>query len=169
MAAPLHDLLTFDRDIARAWDAHARWRVALAADPDKNADIDPLLAYRHTSGQKAYDALREQPIAEPLKRALLAWVHALTVARVTADLDVDWARTCAESAAHFRLGAWGASRCIRHRGMAAQNSRYLNRSRSRRGETGRPETSYRNQEGGSATLSNATLPTSRKIPWHRAA
>lgn len=104
MTAPLHDLLTFDRDLARASDALARWRVALALDPEKNADIEPLAPFRHTAGQKVYDALREQPLDEPLKGALLGWVHALTDARVVADLDVAWARTGSAEAARLGVG-----------------------------------------------------------------
>ena len=104
MAAPLHDLLTFDRDISRAHDALLRWRAALARDPEKNADNDPFAPFRHTAGQKAYDALREQSIDEPLKSALLAWVHTLTDARVVADLDVEWAREGHAAAARLGVG-----------------------------------------------------------------
>jgi len=112
--ARVDDLLSLDRDVARASTGFARWRSKLAAHPDEHADDDPIEPVRRVAGKSTWDALRElsPPAAEaPLRDALLPWVAALTVARLVRDDDVAWARAAAEARVAFqgeppRLVSW---------------------------------------------------------------
>jgi hypothetical protein len=97
--ARVEDLLSLDRDVARASSAVARWRAGLAREPDQHADDDPLEALRHVAGQSTLAALRDlSPTAAeaPLRDALLPWVAALTMARVGREDDVAWAVAAGE-------------------------------------------------------------------------
>ena len=104
MSHDFTDRKSMDRDIGRAADALARYRVALARDPEPMADVDPLFAFRHVSGKNAYEAIAGSKIADPDDPARLTWVHALTEARVVRDLDVEWATCANEKAAKLEVG-----------------------------------------------------------------
>ena len=81
------DLLSLDRDVARAAKALARWRSQLARDPGAHADEDPIEPVRRAAGKATWDALRDlaPTLADgPLRDALLPWVAALTMARAHA-------------------------------------------------------------------------------------
>src|SRR5580692_479485 len=91
------DLLSLDRDVARAADRLARSRAELRRgdrDPEQLL-ADPLASFRHVAGRNAYEALAGYPAAlseEPVRAGLLSWVHALTEARVGFDLEEGWER-----------------------------------------------------------------------------
>src|ERR1700722_9325384 len=110
----VEDLLSLDRDVARAWSALSKWRVRVARAPEAHADDDPIEPVRRAAGKSTWDALRElSPSAAeaPLRDALLPWVANLTVARLGREDDVAWARAAAEERAQFRgepprLASW---------------------------------------------------------------
>jgi hypothetical protein len=103
--ARVDDLLSLDRDVARAVTALARWRSKLAGDPEAHADDDPLEPVRRVAGKSTWDALRvlSPPVAEvPLRDALITWVAFLTMARLVREDDVAWARAAAEARVPFQ-------------------------------------------------------------------
>jgi len=103
--AQVKDLLSLDRDVARASKALARWRTKLADDPEEHADDDPIEPVRRVAGKSTWDALRglAPTVAEaPLRDALLPWVGALTLARLGRDDDVASARAAGKPLAPFR-------------------------------------------------------------------
>lgn len=110
----VEDLLSLDRDVARAASALARWRTKLARAPEEHAAEDVIEPYRHVAGKSTWDALRALlPGAgeTPLRDALVPWVGVLTVARVGREDDVAQARASAEAKARFagdppRLASW---------------------------------------------------------------
>jgi hypothetical protein len=112
--ARVDDLLSLDRDVARGWAALARWRSAVARDPEAHADDEPLDPVRRVAGKSTWDALRalSPPAAElSLRDALLPWVGALTIARLVGEDDVAWARAAADARIPFhveppRLVSW---------------------------------------------------------------
>jgi hypothetical protein len=112
--ARVDDLLSLDRDVAKAWKALARWRTKLARDPEAHADEDPIEPVRRAAGKSTWDALRglTPPAAEvPLRDALVPWVGVLTLARLGREDDVAWARAAAKERARFagdppRLVSW---------------------------------------------------------------
>ena len=112
--ARVDDLLSLDRDVARASASLARWRSKLARDPEAHADEDPLEPVRRAAGKSTWEALRElaPPAAEvPLRDALIPWVGAFTMARLVREDDVAWARAAAEARVPFqgeppRLVSW---------------------------------------------------------------
>jgi len=112
--ARVDDLLSLDRDVARASAALARWRSKLAREPEAHADEDPLEPVRRAAGKSTWEALRElaPPAAEvPLRDALIPWVAALTMARLVREDDVAWARAAADARVSFqgeppRLVSW---------------------------------------------------------------
>jgi hypothetical protein len=102
--ARVQDLLSLDRDVRRGWTAFARWRAAIARDPEAHADEAPLEAVRHVAGRSTWLALGElEPGAAeaPLRDAMRAWVGVLTVSRVAAPEDLEYARAAAKATARF--------------------------------------------------------------------
>ena len=102
--ARVEDLVSLDRDVARASAALGRWRSQLARDPEAHADEDPLEPVRRVAGKSTWEALRDlAPTAAeaPLRDALLPWVGALTLARLSREDDVAWARAAAEARAPY--------------------------------------------------------------------
>jgi hypothetical protein len=100
------DLRSLDREVARANDAVVRFRAALARDPERTGETDPLAPFRHLAGQTAFEGLtafRASGIDVPLREALLLWVYALTQARTGLDLEVAWNREAGASKAHVLL------------------------------------------------------------------
>jgi hypothetical protein len=108
------DLMSLDRDVARASAGLARWRTKLAADPEAHEDDDPIAPVRRVAGKSTWDALRDlrPPVSEePLRDALGTWVASLTVTRLVRDDDVAWARAAGEARVPFqgeppRLVSW---------------------------------------------------------------
>jgi hypothetical protein len=100
VSAPIEDLLALDRDVARGASSLARWREALARDPEAFAAEEPLEAVRRVAGKSTWDALAAlSPSAAdgPLRDALRVWVYALTQARIGRDQDVAWAQAAGEA------------------------------------------------------------------------
>jgi hypothetical protein len=93
-----------DQDVARAAEALARWRAALAKDPEATL-ADPIAPYRYASGKGTFDALAEPGPAHeaPLREALRAWVRALLHARITLDLEREEIEARAERSAELHL------------------------------------------------------------------
>jgi hypothetical protein len=88
------DLLGLDRDVARAAAKVEPARAALGDDPGANP-ANPLEAHRHVAGKSAYDALRAASpslVEEPLRDALVPWVHALIETRIGFELEVQIAK-----------------------------------------------------------------------------
>jgi hypothetical protein len=110
----VEDLLSLDRDVARGAAAFARWRTALARDPEAHAGDEPLEPVRRVAGKATWQALGElAPSAAeaPRRDALRQWVVALTQARIGQADDVAWARAASEARARFtgeppRLVSW---------------------------------------------------------------
>jgi len=103
--ARVDDLLSLDRDVARASTALARWRSKLARDPGEHAEEDPIEPVRRVAGKSTWDALRDLvPTAAEatLRDALVTWVGALTMARLVREDDVAWARAAAEASVPFQ-------------------------------------------------------------------
>ena len=48
------DLLSFDRDVSRAFGAWRTWKQDLARDPEPHADEEPLERWRRVTGKSAY-------------------------------------------------------------------------------------------------------------------
>jgi hypothetical protein len=87
----VQDLVSLDRDIARAHAAQKSWRRALSVDPEANAERYPLENFRHLAAKSVYDALGDlAPFAMdlPWRDALQRWVLALLQARLSHDADV---------------------------------------------------------------------------------
>jgi hypothetical protein len=96
----LADLARTDRDVARAHAALVRWHARLDEDPEN--DEEPLAAFRHVAGKRAYDQLVQ--VGGLHAAALARWVAHLTAARVTRDQDVEWARAARAREAKYALG-----------------------------------------------------------------
>ncbi|MGO8998229.1 MAG: hypothetical protein ACLQVI_33325 [Polyangiaceae bacterium] len=101
------DLLTLDRDVARAHAAWVKWKRALAIDPEasENQGEGPLDRFRHVAGQSAYETLGK-PSGGPLdphREALRRWVYALMQARIAQPLDVEMAKAAAERSARVSI------------------------------------------------------------------
>jgi hypothetical protein len=93
--AHISDLLSLDRDVARGAIALARFRGALAKDPESAADDQPLEPVRRVTGKSTYDALGAltPSVADvPLRDALREWGVALLLARVVREEDVELSR-----------------------------------------------------------------------------
>ena len=106
--AAYQDLLGVDRDVARAVRALGAWHSALAEDPEKQADREPLGPFRHVAGRAAYLAVVGDPAARkgsetPLREGLGRWVAHLTLARLVRDLDADLATAAAAPEARYAL------------------------------------------------------------------
>ncbi len=89
------DLLRLDREIEAAVTALARWRARIHAGEAAAWDEAPLESRREVQGKRLRDALAAlppSPVEGPLRDALVAWVEALTVARVARDAEVDLSR-----------------------------------------------------------------------------
>lgn len=100
------DLARHSREVEAAALAHARWWTRLRAG-DLAARAEAPLAHRpDATGKKLRDALAAYTpsLAEaPLHAALVPWVEALTVLRVTRDLDVELGEALLAPKAHLRL------------------------------------------------------------------
>jgi hypothetical protein len=97
------DLLSFDRDVARAFAAWSSWKQDIGRDPTLRADEEPLERWRHVAGKSLYETLRDlSPSAAdvPHRDALRRWVYALTQARITQGLDAEMARAEHDKSAH---------------------------------------------------------------------
>ena len=109
------DLLSLDRDVARAYAAWRAWTRAVAKDPETHADQEPLERWRHVAGQSTYDALgAPAPGAfdAPLRDGLRRWVYTLAQARIARPLDAELARARAARSAQVNvpephLASWG--------------------------------------------------------------
>jgi hypothetical protein len=100
------DLLSVDRDVARANGALVRFRAALALDPGPAGETDPLEPFRHVAGQSMYETVETfgaSGFDAPLRKALLPWLYALTQARIGRDLEIAWHRESAAPEAHAKL------------------------------------------------------------------
>jgi hypothetical protein len=100
----LDDLFAVDRDVARAFNALARWRARLASDPEGCAGEDPLLGLRHVAAKSTADALAQQSASvadEALRDALCQWVRALVLARIELVDELAHARAAAETRGRF--------------------------------------------------------------------
>src|ERR1700734_2507509 len=107
------DLVSLDRDVARAHAAWTKWRRALASDPAANEDVAPLDPFRHVAGQSTYEALGKLPSGalDVHRNALRRWVYALMQARIAQPLDVELAKAAADESARAtipkpRLASW---------------------------------------------------------------
>src|SRR5258708_20282971 len=92
------DLVGLDRDVALAATGLARWRSALAADPEGHADEDALEDVRRVASKSMWDALGELPEGGAdglLRDALRRWVAWLVQARIGRADDVARARAAA--------------------------------------------------------------------------
>jgi hypothetical protein len=97
MSSSTIDLLRLDRDVARASEAIAHFRTELRrVEGDVARPIaDPLAPFQHVAGRTAYEALAAYHAGlaeEPIKAALLPWIHALVEARVGLEFEVSWVR-----------------------------------------------------------------------------
>jgi hypothetical protein len=99
------DLLSLDRDVARAHAEWSKWRRALAREPAANEDLAPLDRFRHVAGQSTYEALGRFPAGaqDAHVDALRRWVYALIQARVAQPLDVELAKAAVEESARASL------------------------------------------------------------------
>jgi len=98
------DLFGVDRDVARAFNALARWRARLATDPEGCADDDPLFGLRRVAAKSTADALAQHRASvadEALRDALRQWVQALILARIELVDDLANARGAAEKSGRF--------------------------------------------------------------------
>ncbi len=92
------DLVSLDRDVARAASSLARWRAALSADPEAHAEETPLEVVRRVATKSTWNTLGRLPPAGAdalLVAGLHRWVYALLQARVAHPDEVAWARTAA--------------------------------------------------------------------------
>lgn len=97
--APIADLASLDREVARGAASLARWRANLARDPQANADEDPLEPVRRVAGKATWEALGDlvpSAVDVPLRDALRQWVVALLQARLGRDDEVAWALAASE-------------------------------------------------------------------------
>jgi hypothetical protein len=100
------DLLSLDREVARAHAAWTKWKLRLAADPEAHAGEVPLDRFRHVAGQSACAALGEGAAGvgdAPLRAGLRRWVYWLLQARIAQTLDVELAKATAERSAHVSV------------------------------------------------------------------
>jgi len=103
------DLLSLDRDVARADAAIRRWSRGLAAEAGETkgrAGDAPLDPWRHVAGQSTYEALeRLKPTSQeaPLRDGLRRWVYALLQARIGATLEVELAEATSEASARVSV------------------------------------------------------------------
>ena len=100
------DLLSLDRDVARADAALRKWRRAVATDPDAHAEATPLDPWRHVTGQSTYDALgalSPTDLQAPHRDALRRWVYTLLQARIALPVDGELAKAAAEPSARILL------------------------------------------------------------------
>jgi hypothetical protein len=98
------DLLGLSRDVALAAGALARWRAALAIDPEGQAGVDPFEGLRHVAAKSTWDRLGEvAPSAadEPLRAGLRRWVLALVQARIAGVDDLALAKEAARPSGRF--------------------------------------------------------------------
>ena len=98
------DLFAVDRDVARAFNALARWRALLASDPEGCADEDPLFGLRHVAAKSSAEALAQQRTSmadEALRDALGQWVRAFVLVRIELVDEVAHARAAAEMRGRF--------------------------------------------------------------------
>jgi hypothetical protein len=92
------DLLSLDRDVARAARDLARWRAALSKDPDAYAEEAPLEIVRHVATMSTWNALGRLPgdgADALLVAGLKRWVYTLLQARLAHGDEVAWARAAA--------------------------------------------------------------------------
>jgi hypothetical protein len=92
------DLVSLDRDVARAASGLARWRAMLSADPEAHAEETPLEVVRRVATKSTWDALGRLPPAGAdalLVAGLRRWVYMLLQARLAHPDEVAWARTAA--------------------------------------------------------------------------
>ena len=102
--SPVHDLLSLDRDVARAVSELRTWRTAMARQPADHAEQDAIAATRHVAGKSTWDGLRAlAPGAaeSTLRDALLPWVGTLTLARLTRDEEVEQLEAMAAPVARY--------------------------------------------------------------------
>ncbi|HEY2513210.1 MAG TPA: hypothetical protein VGI39_20215 [Polyangiaceae bacterium] len=100
------DLLSLDRDVARADAALRKWRRAVTADPQAHADAAPLDPWRHVTGQSTYEALgalSPTDLQAPHRDALRRWVYTLLQARLAIPVDAELAKAAADPSARLAL------------------------------------------------------------------
>ncbi len=100
----VQDLLGLSRDVGRAASALARWRAALATDPESQVHVDPFEELRHVAAKSTWDrlgALSASATDEPLRAGLRRWVLALIQARIACVDDLAFAREAASLHGHF--------------------------------------------------------------------
>jgi hypothetical protein len=93
--APVEDLLSLDRDVARAATALSRWRASLALEPDSYAEESPIEPVRHIATRSTWLALGASTAVSAdasLREGLRRWVYALLQARLAHDDEVAVAR-----------------------------------------------------------------------------
>jgi len=99
------DLISLDRDVARAYAAVLRFRAELRAHPG-SSPADPLAPFHHVAGRTGYEMLAAYPASmaeEPIRAGLLSWIHALTEVRVGFELEAELAREASAKTGLVRL------------------------------------------------------------------
>jgi hypothetical protein len=96
--AGVQDLVSLDRDIARAQAALTRWRMSLALYPEGHTGEDPFDGVRHVATKSTWDALGQLPASgaeAQLAAASSRWVYAFVQARVGRVAELALARAAA--------------------------------------------------------------------------
>jgi hypothetical protein len=102
---PSLDLVSLDRDVAKAHAAVVRFGAELRRHPDRTP-ADPLEAFHHVAGRRAYAELLAYPASaaeESVRAGLLEWIHALTEVRTTFELEANLLREARAERGHVLL------------------------------------------------------------------
>ncbi len=83
------DPLTIDRDVARAARAERGWRRTLRANAEQAAQTAWFEPVRYVTTRTTFVAVADRPADDPLREALLRWLHRLAVTRIAGNVIVD--------------------------------------------------------------------------------
>lgn len=100
----ISDLISLDRDVARAVAQVEQWRSGLNEDPEGRAEEDPFEGVRRASAKSTRDALLAYDVGvvqRPLRDALARWVSALVETRIGVPGEVELAVQANAACARF--------------------------------------------------------------------
>jgi hypothetical protein len=83
------DFISLDARVQQAALAQRQWRTEVREAPESALHDDPFVGHRAVASRSTFQSLGQLPAEMPLRDALLAWVGALTLDRVTLEDRVE--------------------------------------------------------------------------------